>query len=91
MQLTALIADLRQVVCNLEISIEDEEDREQIFLARQLKGRRDNLLLTISALENHLKGPISLQAQLCQLRFSRLSGSQGGPLSRNVKAFVPGG
>jgi len=61
MQLTALIADLRQVVCNLEISIEDEEDREQIFLARQLKGRRDNLLLTISALENHLNGPISLQ------------------------------
>ena len=54
MQLTALIADLRQVVCNLEISIEDEEDREQIFLARQLKGRRDNLLLTISTLEDHL-------------------------------------
>ena len=60
-QLTALIADLRQVVCNLEISIEHQEDREQIFLARQLKGRRDNLLLTISALENHLNGPISLQ------------------------------
>src|SRR6516225_4934220 len=49
MQLPALIADLRQVVCNLQISIEHEEDRQQIFLARQLKGRRDNLLLTISA------------------------------------------
>ena len=61
MQLAALIAELRQVVCNLEISIEQEEDRAQIFLARQLKGRRDNLLLTISALENHLNGPISLQ------------------------------
>ena len=61
MQLAALIAELRQVVCNLEISIEHEEDREQIFLARQLKGRRDNLLLTISALETHLNGPISLQ------------------------------
>ena len=53
MQLPALI-DLRQVVCNLEISIEHEEDREQIFLAGQLKGRRDNLLLTISTLEDHL-------------------------------------
>ena len=91
MQLTALIDVLRQVVCNLEISIEHEEDREQIFLARQLKGRRDNLLLTISALENHLNGPISLQAQLCQLRSSRHAGSQGGPLSRNVKASVPSG
>jgi hypothetical protein len=76
MQLTVLNADLRQTVRNLEISIEHEEDREQIFLARQLKGRRDNLLLTISALETHLNGPISLQGALCQLRSSRLAGSQ---------------
>jgi hypothetical protein len=61
MQLTALIADLRQVVCNLEISIKHEQDRAQIFLARQLRGRRDNLLRTISTLESHLNDPISLQ------------------------------
>ena len=60
-QLTALVAELRLVVCNLQISIEHEEDRRQIFLARQLKERRDNLLLTISTLENQMKGPISLQ------------------------------
>ena len=60
-QLTALVAELRQVVCNLQISIEHEEDRQQIFLARQLKGRRDNLLLTISTLENQMQDPISLQ------------------------------
>ena len=61
MQLAALIAELRQVVCNLEISIEQEEDRAQIFLARQLKGRRDKLLLTISTLQNHLGSSISPQ------------------------------
>ena len=85
MQLAALIAELRQVVCNLEISIEQEEDRAQIFLARQLKGRRDNLLLTISTLQNHLGSSISRKAHLCRLRSSRLA----GPLSRNVKASVP--
>ena len=55
----ALIAELRQAVRNLETSIEDEEDRAssvraRIFVARHLRDRRDNLLLTISTLENHL-------------------------------------
>jgi hypothetical protein len=54
-QLTALITELRQVVRNLETSIEHEEQRAFVFVARHLKDRRDNLLLTISTLENHLK------------------------------------
>ena len=67
MQLTVLIADLRQAVRNLEISIEYEEDRARIFhapypiLARHLRSRRDNLLLTVSTLETHVNDPISLQ------------------------------
>jgi hypothetical protein len=60
-QLTALVAELRKVVCALEISIEHEEDRAQavrvrILAARHLRDRRDNLPLTISTLENHLSG-----------------------------------
>ena len=56
-QLTALVTELRKEVCNLETSIEYEEDRAssvpaRIFVARQLRARRDNLLLTISTLEN---------------------------------------
>jgi hypothetical protein len=53
-QLTALITELRQVVRYLETSIEHEEQRAFVFVARHLKDRRDNLLLTISTLENHL-------------------------------------
>jgi len=56
-QLTALVTALRKEVRNLETSIEYEEDRASsvpacIFVARQLRARRDNLLLTISTLEN---------------------------------------
>jgi len=66
MQLTVLIADLRQAVRNLEIIIEYEEDRARIFhaprpIVSHLRARRDNLLLTISTLENQLNDPISLQ------------------------------
>ena len=53
-QLSALIADLRQAARNLEISIEHEEERACIFVARHLRDRRDNLLQTISTLEDHL-------------------------------------
>jgi hypothetical protein len=56
MQLTALIAELRQAVRNLETSIEQEEERACIFVARYLRARRDNLLQTISTLEDHLNG-----------------------------------
>jgi hypothetical protein len=56
MQLTALIAELRQAVRNLETSIEQEEERACIFVARYLRDRRDNLLQTISTLEDHLNG-----------------------------------
>ena len=70
-QLTALVAELRKEVCNLETSIEDEEDRAPSVRARifhaprpivaHLRARRDNLLLTISSLENQLNDPTSLQ------------------------------
>jgi hypothetical protein len=67
-QLTALVAELRKEVCNLETSIEDEEDRApnlraSIFhvpprpIVAHLRARRDNLLLTISTLENQLNDP----------------------------------
>src|SRR5690348_4002209 len=59
--ISALIADLRRAVCDLDTSIKYEEDRAQIFLARHLRARRDNLLLTISTLENHLNDSVSLQ------------------------------
>ena len=63
-QLTALVTELRKEVCKLETSIEYEEERASsvpacIFVARQLRARRDNLLLTISTLEN--QDPIGLQ------------------------------
>jgi len=70
-QLTALVAELRKEVCNLETSIEDEEDRAPSVRARifhaprpivtHLRARRDNLLLTLSTLQNQLNDPISLQ------------------------------
>jgi hypothetical protein len=64
MQLTAIIAELRRAVCNLESSIEDG-DRARIFhaphlIVAHLRARRDNLLLTISTLENHLDDPARL-------------------------------
>ena len=70
-QLTALVAELRKEVCNLETGIEDEEDRAPSVRARifhaprpivtHLRARRDNLLLTLSTLQNQLNDPISLQ------------------------------
>ena len=64
-QLTALVAELRKEVCNLETSIEDG-DRARIFhaphlIVAHLRARRDNLLLTISSLETQLNDPTSLQ------------------------------
>ena len=64
-QLTALVAELRKEVCNLETGIEDEEDRGGIFhaprpIVAHLRARRDNLLL-FSTLEKQLNDPISLQ------------------------------
>jgi hypothetical protein len=75
-QLTALVADLRKEVCNLETSIEDEEDRAtsvraRIFVARHLRARRDNLLLTIATLEKQLNDPISLQGAVTSRRRRR--------------------
>ena len=77
-QLTALVAELRKEVCNLETSIEDEEDRAPSVRARlfhaprpivtHLRARRDNLLLTISTLENQLNDPISLQGAVTSRR-----------------------
>ena len=85
-QLTALVTELRKQVCNLETSIEYEEDRAssvpaRIFVARQLRARRDNLLLTISTLENQLKDPISLQ---CVGAVTRRRQNRRGP-SANVE------
>jgi hypothetical protein len=63
-QLTVLISELRRTVHNFETSIEAEEGRAQVFnmkkpsypvRARNFKTRRDNLLVTISMLENHLR------------------------------------
>jgi predicted translin family RNA/ssDNA-binding protein len=51
---TALVAELRRAVQYLENSIEHEEQRTFNFVARQFKERLDNLLLTISTLEDHL-------------------------------------
>ena len=61
-ELTALMSRLRQIVYNFDISIQDEESRAQIFdlantnyplAARILRVRRDNLLATISTLEDY--------------------------------------
>ena len=80
-QLTALVAELRKEVCNLETGIEDEEDRAPSVRARifhaprpivvHLRARRDNLLLTISTLENQLNDPISLQGTVTSRRRRR--------------------
>ena len=78
-QLTALVAELRKEVCNVETSIEDEQDRAPSLRARifhapprpivaYLSARRDNLLLTISTLENQLNDPISLQGAVTSRR-----------------------
>ncbi|MBR0718934.1 hypothetical protein [Bradyrhizobium liaoningense] len=64
MQLQALIADLRWKVQLLDSDIQDEEQRTRVsdpaalaypMLALTLRGRRDNLLVTIAALEERLK------------------------------------
>ena len=69
-QLTALVAELRKEVCNLETSIDRAPSvRSRIFhaprpIVAHLRARRDNLLLTISTLENQLNDPISLQGAI---------------------------
>lgn len=64
MQLQALIADLRWKVQLLDSDIQDEEQRARVsdpaalaypMLALTLRGRRDNLVVTIAALEDRLK------------------------------------
>lgn len=64
MQLQALIADLRWKVQLLDSDIQDEEQRAHVsdpaalaypMLALTLRGRRENLLVTIAALEDRLK------------------------------------
>jgi hypothetical protein len=63
MKLQVLIADLRRQVLLLESDIHDEQTRSGIFdvaniayptLARTLRARRDNLLVTITLLEGQL-------------------------------------
>jgi hypothetical protein len=107
-QLTALVADLRKEVCNLETSIEDEEDRAPSLRARIFhappspivahpRDRRDNLLLTISTLENQLNDPISLQGAVtvsATLRRSRAPRRRRRPLAnvewlRSTEACCP--
>jgi hypothetical protein len=62
-KLQALIADLRRQVLLLEQDIQDEQKRTGIYdvchvayptLARNLRSRRDNLLVTIALLEDQL-------------------------------------
>jgi len=64
MQLQALIADLRWKVQLLDSDIQDEEQRARVsdpaalaypMLALTLRGRRENLLVTIAALDERLK------------------------------------
>ena len=59
-RIQTLISDLRRLVQLLEAEIETEEQRTTIFdpansnypvFARKLRGRRDNLIATISRLE----------------------------------------
>ena len=50
-RLRALISDLKQSICDLEISIKAKKDRTS---AQNIRTRRDNLLATISALETYL-------------------------------------
>ena len=63
MKLQELIADLRWQVRLLDSGIDEEEQRTGIFdvsnityptLARNLRARRDNLLVTITMLESQL-------------------------------------
>jgi hypothetical protein len=63
MKLQALIADLRWRAHLLESDVQDEEKRAGIFdvsniaypiIAKNLRARRDNLLVTIAALEGQL-------------------------------------
>jgi hypothetical protein len=63
LKLQVLIADLRWHVQLLESDIQDEQKRTGIFdvssvayptLARNLRTRRDNLLVTITLLESQL-------------------------------------
>jgi hypothetical protein len=63
MKLQRLIADLRWQVQLLDSGIHEEEQRTGIFdvsnityptLARDLRARRDNLLITITMLESQL-------------------------------------
>jgi hypothetical protein len=57
MQGTSISIEVRCLGCDkpsAEISIEHKEEHAFNYVARQLKDRRDNLLLTISILENHL-------------------------------------
>ena len=63
LKLRALIADLRWQVQLLEADIQEEQKRTGIFdvssiayptLARNLRTRRDNLLVTITLLEGQL-------------------------------------
>jgi hypothetical protein len=63
LKLRALIADLNRQVQLLESDIQDEQKRTGIFdvaniayptLARNLRARRDNLLVTIRLLEGQL-------------------------------------
>jgi hypothetical protein len=63
LKLQALIADLRWQVQLLEADIQEEQKRTGIFdvssiayptLARNLRARRDNLLVTITLLEGQL-------------------------------------
>ena len=63
MKLRELVADLHSRVQVFDMDIHDEEQRTSIFdvanvayptLARNLRGRRDNLLTTIRMLESHL-------------------------------------
>jgi hypothetical protein len=63
MKLRALVADLQSQVQFLDANIRDEEQRTGIsdvanvaypILAKNLRGRRDNLLATIRVLESHL-------------------------------------
>jgi hypothetical protein len=63
-RLAALLADLHRAVRNLELTIEEEEDRignrdpshyAYPIVARTMAARRDNLKATIAALEHRAR------------------------------------
>jgi hypothetical protein len=56
MKLLALIADLQWRVRLLTSDIVEEEKRTNIFLASNLRARRDNIIATIALLERELAG-----------------------------------